>query len=107
MSIPDHLQGLWTAYLVDEDGFAYRSTQAAERDDDSRWFQVAILRRSALPVRAGAGRRIPADIVTGDLIWIAEEELPLHSEDVYERAGTHLERAQAMAAGLNAAGGTS
>lgn len=111
MSIPDHLAGPWTAYLLDEDGFAYTSAgaAAASRADELYEFQVAIVRRSATPKPVGAGQiRLCPMSMERDIIWVAEDPLPLLDNDRYPAAVTAfgaagvLDRAVAMARGLNA-----
>lgn len=105
MSKPsDFLAGPWFAYLLDEDGFAYDSVRNVEANGDLEGeFQVAIVRRSATPKDGTGMHRIPRTTVPGDIIWIREEELPLEADDQNDRAVSHLIRAHAMAAGLNAA----
>jgi hypothetical protein len=106
MSIPDHLAGPWFAFLLDENGFGYRSIDEAVADADTEGFQVVIVRRSAIPVPVDGDPdvvRLRGSTTPGDLIWICEYELPLTSDDLLVGAGAHFERALAMAQGLNAA----
>jgi hypothetical protein len=103
--IPDHLRGPWAAYLLDEDGFAFRSADQARTESPGTEFQVAIVRRTGEPKQVGDRRRLPGFVFPRDLIWIAEEELPLDGDDQLLGAGDLLRRADAMAYGLNAFGG--
>lgn len=115
MDVPDHLQGPWAAYLIDEDGFAYGSlneVQAAGFDDGLR-FQVVIARRTGMPkqvswARAGSIRwlRLPGFIVSGDIICLddSDDGLPLQGDDRFLGAAAWMDRALAAAAGLNLAG---
>jgi hypothetical protein len=106
MTAPDHLQGPWAAYLLDEDGFAYSCVEEIHADRRDEEFQVAIVRRSATPKPTGFGEfRVAGFTVPGDLIWVLETELGLQGDDRLLGAASWLQRAQAMAAGLNQVGG--
>lgn len=103
--IPDYLAGPWQAYLLDEDGYAYRTINEAEADNGPDGeYQVVIVRRSAMP-DPDRDMRMPGTTIPGDLIWVVQDELPLVADDTYEMAGVHLARAKAMATGLNAVSG--
>lgn len=105
MTAPEHLQGPWAAFLLDEDGFAYSCVEEIAADRRNEEFQVAIVRRSASPKPVGFGEfRVAGFTVPADLIWVREDELGLAGNDSFLGAAAWLERAQAMAAGLNAVG---
>jgi hypothetical protein len=108
MNVPNYLLGPWAAYLLDEDGFAYSGVEEIDEDRrEDEEFQVAIVRRSGMPKLVGDRRyRMAGFVVPGDLIWVVEDELKLPGDDHLPGAAAWLQRAQAMATGLNLIGGT-
>lgn len=103
MSIPAHLKGPWTAYLMDEDGFAHSSAEAA-RASGYPEFQVLIVRAGARPKPVGTDKLRFDFLPVRDVIWIAEDEIGLDDNRYTFGAAAQFDRAAAMAAGLNTAG---
>lgn len=109
MTTPTQNEGLWTAWLIDEDGFAYDSADQALADHTPRTeFQILIVRHGAAPKHVGKGKRRFQRIGRDNednTIEILDEERPLYGG--YRgrlSAAAIFERAVAMAAGLNLAG---
>lgn len=96
--IPKHLQGPWGAFLLDEEGYAYQGTDELD-ETDWEGLQVVIVRATAMPtVRREDALRIPRTHDGDDLIWVVQDETFLGDLD---QARIWIERARAMAAGLN------
>jgi hypothetical protein len=108
----EYLRGPWTAYIAEPDGFVYTDMADLREnceaiDDPDAIFEVVIVRGSAMPKPAGCRDRLPGSYTTADKAFEADD-LYLDSDvtgevDESESVTAIFARAQAMAAGLNAA----
>jgi hypothetical protein len=106
------LRGPWTAYIAEPDGFVYTDMADLREnceyyDDPDATYEVVIVRGSATPTPAGCRDRLRGSYSTADKAFEADE-LYVDSEqtgeiDESESVAAIFARAQAMAAGLNAA----
>lgn len=105
----DYLRGPWHVVLADRDGFVYDSlTDLIQDHADADEVSISIRRGTALPVADADvdqgddddmdNTRLPGSYKADDLIEIFDDY-------VEEGAEMRWAQAQAMAAGLNAAGG--
>lgn len=107
------LRGPWHAYIVEPDGFVYtdmsdlRENCEAYEDPDAT-YEVVIVRGSALPKAAGCRDRLPGSHTSADKAFEVDDLYVDSDEtgevDESESVSAIFARAQAMAAGLNAAG---
>jgi hypothetical protein len=88
----DHLEGPWTAVLSDGDGYAVDDLGELFADSE---VEISIRRDTALPDDEG---KLPGSFNGGDLIEVFGDYFGEGGEPRWAQA-------QAMAAGLNAAGG--
>jgi hypothetical protein len=104
----EHLRGPWLATLSDRAGFVYDSVADARgnADDPDDEFSVSIVRGTAMPDdRSGCRLRMPGSYSAGDQIFDLDDLYLDDDGDESVTAGARFAQAQAMAAGLNAAGG--
>lgn len=104
----NHLQGPWTAVLTDLTGFVYTSVADARDnvEDPDEQVSIAIVRGSALPDdRSGCRLRLPGSYHSGDMAYEMDDVYLDDPDDESVGAEARYAQAQAMAAGLNAAGG--
>lgn len=107
--ISDHLRGPWVAVLSDISGFVFPTvTDAIESIGEEEEVEIAVVRGSALPNdrngTSGTLLRRPGSFSAGDLAYEIECYL-VDPDDESLGAEARWAQAQAMAAGLNAAGG--
>jgi len=104
----DHLQGPWTAVLADRSGFVYESVEDAREniDDPDDEVTITVVRGTALPDdRSGCRLRLPGSLHCGDQAYALDDVYLNDPDDPSVGADARYAQAQAMAAGLNAAGG--
>lgn len=104
----DALRGPWLAVLADRWGFVYDSVaDAAENTEDpDEEHRVTIVRGTAMPNdRSGCRLRLPGTYRCGDVAFELNDVYLDGEGDESTGAAARLAQAQAMAAGLNAAGG--
>jgi hypothetical protein len=106
----DFLTGPWEAVLADIYGHVYGSIEQAVQDGagvedgmDYDDFAIYVVRNSALPRRVGGNRRMPPSYCSDDAALHDDDFLLVNVWEPAEGGAVHLARAQAMAAGLNAA----
>lgn len=107
MTNPDFLRGPWVAVLADPLGFVYDSPQDAREnaDDPTDDFRIRIVRDSALPNdRSGDRLRLPSSYHEGDIAHDLYDVWLVDADEESVGAEARRAQAQAMAAGLNAAG---
>ncbi len=107
------LRGPWHAYIAELEGFVYPDMSdlrenCEEFGDPEAAFEVVIVRGSAMPKPAGCRDRLPGSHTAADKAFKADN-LYLDDDitgevDESESVSAIFARAQAMAAGLNAAG---
>jgi hypothetical protein len=105
--INEHLRGPWVAVLTDRSGFVYESVAVAVEDlgeDYDEEVEISVRRGSAAPADRFGNLRTPGSYSTGDLAYETEAYL-VDPGDASVGAEARYVQAQAMAAGLNAAGG--
>ena len=95
------LRGPWRAVLADEYGFVLDNLDDSSPDDEVR---ISIRRGSALPTERHDNLRLPGTCLSGDVIdlW---DCIYVEDGDPSTDAPARWTQAQAMADGLNAAGG--
>lgn len=104
----DHLRGPWSAVLADESGYTYESVDEALSDlGPDEEMQISIRRGTALPRTDidDVDARLPGEFRTGDCIFEIEVYLG-EDGDPSTSCEARYAQAEAMAAGLNAAGVT-
>lgn len=107
----NHLAGPWLAVLADRDGFVYDSfadavEQLGEEHDEE--MTVSVVRGTAMPSEKLDGDDIPrmtGSYSCGDVAHTFDDVWLVDPDDATIGAEARLTQAQAMAAGLNAAGG--
>lgn len=106
----EHLRGPWAAILADSMGFVYESEADAREnaeDPENEEFEVSVRRGTAAATRpAGDRARLPGSYSVGDLAYEIDD-VWMNDEDDSVTVAARFAQAQAMAAGLNAAGGAS
>jgi hypothetical protein len=103
-----HLAGPWQAVLAESDGFVYDSVADAleNAEDPEGEFTVTVVRGSAMPNdRSGCRLRLPGSFLSGDKAYELDDVYLDGDGDESVSAVARFAQAQAMAAGLNAAGG--
>lgn len=111
MTTSTHLRGPWLAVLADHDGYVFESFAAAveelgEEHDETR--TICVVRGSALPcekVDADDIPRMTGSYSSGDVAYELDDVWLVDPDDASVGAEARYVQAQAMAAGLNAAGG--
>lgn len=101
------LRGPWLAVLADRDGFVYPTfAEAMENLDEDEEMMIAVVRDSAMPTDGGDPEqlRMAGTYNAGDLIFEVDAYL-IDPDDESLGAEARYAQAQAMADGLNAAGG--
>ncbi|MEU5946274.1 hypothetical protein ABZ793_12015 [Micromonospora sp. NPDC047465] len=98
----DALRGPWQACLTDDYGFVLDNLDDSDPADEVR---ISIRRGSALPKDRHGNLRLPGTCLSGDVIdlW---DGIYVEDGDLSTDAAARWAQAQAMADGLNAAGGT-
>ncbi|MEU4640870.1 hypothetical protein [Micromonospora sp. NPDC023814] len=107
-AITEALRGPWLAVLADRTGAVYPTyAEAAKVLFDDTEMTIQVVRDSAEPVddEDAEGMRLPQQYFAGDLIFEIDAFL-VDEEDPALGAKARYAQAQAMADGLNAAGGT-
>ncbi len=104
----EHLAGPWQAIITDQLGYSYPSVQdAIDALGEYAEVQVAVVRGTAAPASRDGTEdgllRVPSIVDAGDVA--CQLACPLTEYDESAAAGARYERAVAMAAGLNVAGG--
>lgn len=106
----DALCGPWQAVLADRHGFVYNSvTDAVENvEDPYEEVTVTVVRGTALPTdrdgTTGCRLRLPRSYNSGDVAYEIDDVCLVDADDPSVEAEARWVQAQAMAAGLNAAG---
>jgi hypothetical protein len=100
------LVGPWQVVLADRHGNVYAdvATALAEVEDQDDPVTISVVRGTAVPERLGGDLFAPGSHHTGDVAY----EIEAYLEDPHDStigADARLAQAEAMAAGLNAAGG--
>lgn len=107
----DHLQGPWAAVIADRDGFVYNSVDDVREnaEDPEDEYTIAVVRGSAVPTdrngTTGCRLRLPGSAFCGDKAYEIENIYLDGDGDETTGLEARWAQAQAMAAGLNAAGG--
>jgi hypothetical protein len=105
----ENLTGPWVAVLADTYGFVYESVADARENADhaaGREFGVSVRRGTAAVIEpAGDRGRLPGSYHSGDLAYELDDVWLDDADDQSIGADARFAQAQAMAAGLNAAGG--
>lgn len=108
MTTDEHLTGPWVAILSDSDGFVYESVadlRDSAEDPDGEMFEISVRRGTAAVIRpAGDRGRLPGSCRSGDVAYELDD-VWLNDEDDSIGVAARFAQAQAMAAGLNMAGG--
>lgn len=99
------LAGPWQAVLADRYGNVYPSVAAAleEAEDPDEEVLISVVRGTATPTDRGGDLHAPGTHHSGDVVF--EIEAYLEDDDPSVGAEARFAQAEAMAAGLNAAGG--
>lgn len=95
------LRGPWQAVLTDDYGFVLDNLDDSSPEDEVR---ISIRRGSALPTERHGNLRLPGTCMSGDVIKLWDN-LYVEDGDPSTDAAARWTQAQAMAAGLNVAGG--